>query len=75
MADSTPSNGVNDPYDQPLKAGPTEPLIQAGGPHSGLNNPGTDGADDRAPSPVPMHPYGWERDGEPLFQVEAGQTG
>ncbi len=63
---STKPNGVED--NQKLKGGASQELIQAG-PPSMLDNPGTDGANDRAPNPVPMYPYGHEGQGSPLFEL------
>jgi hypothetical protein len=71
---SQPSHGLADPYDLPLRNGPTEPLIQASGP-SGLDNPATDGGDNRAPAAVPMHAPGWEGDGAALFDLTPGRKG
>lgn len=71
---SQASRGVADGYDLPLRAGPEQPLVQAPGSGSMLDNPGSDGGDDRAPAPVPMHPYGWD-DGDPLFSLDPRQKG
>ncbi|HVA23633.1 MAG TPA: hypothetical protein VMW62_04495 [Chloroflexota bacterium] len=72
---SSTSYGVSDGYEQPLHAGPEQTLIQAPGPDSMLNNPGSDSGDERPPAAVPMHAYGWERDSDPLFDLEPKQKG
>jgi hypothetical protein len=72
---SHPSNGIADNTTMPLHAEPAQPLIQAGGPASMLNNQGADGGDDRPPAAVPMHPYGWEGDGDPLFDLNPSRKG
>jgi hypothetical protein len=69
------SEGLADGYDLPLLAGPAQPLVQAPGGESMLDNPGLDGGDDRAPAPVPMHAFGWEGDGDPLFSLSPRQKG
>ena len=72
---SPASHGVADGYDLPLAAGPAQSLIQAPGGDSMLDNPGLDSGDDRAPAPIPMHAYGWEGDGDPLFSLTPRQKG
>jgi len=54
----------------PLKIGPEQPLVHD---QSMLDNPATDGADDRYPSPVPMFPYGHEGQGDPLFTLDPAE--
>jgi hypothetical protein len=66
------SQGVHDNTSLPLNAGPSQPLNED---RSMLLNPGTDGGDDRAPSPVPMHAYGFEGSGDPLFSLEPNEKG
>jgi len=66
---SHPSNGVADNTAAPLHAEPEQPLIQAPGEGSMLNNPGTDGGDDRPPNPAPMQAFGHEGDGGALFDL------
>ncbi|HEX6511152.1 MAG TPA: hypothetical protein VF157_02560, partial [Chloroflexota bacterium] len=63
-------HGIDLPADEP-----EQPLIRAAGPYSLLDNPGTDGGDDRPPEPVPMYPYGWEKAGDPLFGLEPERKG
>ena len=72
---SQPSKGVADGYDTPLIAGPDQPLIQAPGAHSMLDNPGADGGDESPPATVPMHAYGWEDQGDALFDLQPDQKG
>ena len=72
---SQASQGVSDGYDLPLHAGPEQTLIQATGGGSTLDNPGSDSGDDRPPAPVPMHPYGWEGDADPLFALDPRRKG
>ena len=72
---SSPSRGVSDPFDMPLKTGGAEPLIQAPGPDSMLDNPGVDGGNERPPASVPMHAPGWEADSDPLFELNPRQKG
>jgi hypothetical protein len=72
---SHPSAGVSDNTALPLHDGPTQPLIQASGPGSGLVNPGSDSGDDRAPAAVPMHPYGWEDAANALFDLNPTRKG
>ena len=75
MVNSTPPTGVEDAFDIPLNAGPSQELIQAPGPHSMLDNPGTDGGDERPPSHVPMRAYGWEQDAGALFDLNPRSKG
>ena len=40
-----------------------------------LSNPGTDSADDRAPNPVPMTPFGHEDEPDSLFDLNPSRKG
>jgi hypothetical protein len=66
------SNGVVDNATFPLKIGPEQPVLHQ---QSMLDNPGTDGGDDRYPAPIPMYPYGREGDGDSLFSLDPRRKG
>jgi len=70
---SKSSRGVADAYEAALINPDYQPAVDG----SMLVNPGTDSADDRYPSPIPMYPYGFdgEPDTDPLFSLTPKQKG
>jgi len=69
---SRASNGVVDNTSFPLKIGPEQPLLHH---QSMLDNPATDGGDEQPAMAIPMYPYGYEGDGDPLFSLDPERKG
>ena len=72
---STGSNYDSDLFEAPLRAGPSQPLIDAQNETSALAIPGTRSDPDTAPNPVPMYPYGFEGQADDLFSLNPQQKG
>jgi hypothetical protein len=70
---SSVSNVVNDANTLPL-INPNEQAVLSND-SNGLINPGTDSVNDRYPDPVPMYPYGFETEADPLFTLNPSQKG